>query len=234
MERRIGLLVPASNSNAETLTHAVLQSRPGVDAYASRFRLPASLGTTIDQSFLAPSLDLLADVYPDVVAFHGTSGSWTGIAADAALAHSLADAVGRPATTATQAMVGAISAVGASRIGLCFPGTLVIADAIAAELALLGVEVVATSTLSGDLTNPEIAAMTRNQIEALVVAGLGSDVQALLCVGTNLRSGYLVTELEQRYGVPIVDSALAVVWDCLRLLGDEHRVTGWGRLLAGQ
>ena len=232
IERRIGLLVPASNSNAETLTHSVLDSVPGVDAYATRFRLPGSLDTRIDNLLLGPSLGLLTEVNPDVVAFHGTSGSWTGIAQDAELAAELSGYAGVPATTATQAMVSAIHALDVSRISLCFPGTSAIATQIAAQLALIGVEVVASSTLPKDLSNPEIAAMTRDQTAALVDAAIVADVDAVLCVGTNLRSGYLVAELEERHQVTIIDSALAVVWHCLRLIGSPARVTDWGRLLA--
>lgn len=231
--RRIGLLVPASNTNAEPLTAAVLRDVPEVEVFASRFRLPASLDARIDRAVLGEAVPLIAEIGPDVIAFHGTAGSWTGVDADAALAAELAAATGAAAgTTATQAMYAALAALGARSVSVVFPGSDEIVSGIAAELGARGIEVVGRSALPADLTNSQIAALESDSIESLLVGGYREGADAVLCVGTNLRAGPLVDELEERLGLPVVDSAVAVAWHVLRLAGVSAAVPGWGSLLS--
>ncbi|WP_248763316.1 hypothetical protein [Pseudarthrobacter sp. SSS035] len=232
LARRIGLLVPASNSNAEPLTAAVLSGIPHVEVFATRFRLPPSLSAEIDDSVLGESVSLIAEIEPDVVAFHGTAGSWTGIERDRRMAGRLAERTGAQAgTTATQAMVAALRTLRATRISLVFPGSSAIVDGIADELSELGIEVAARSALASDLTNPEIAALSSEEVARLVSAGIVEGIDAVLCVGTNLRAGYLLERLEQDNGLPIIDSAVALAWHALRLAGIHDQIPGWGSLL---
>ena len=200
--------------------------------FASRFRLPSTLTSAVDGELLAESLSLLADISPDVVAFHGTSGSWTGIRDDAELAERLADRAGASrGTTATQATLAALDELKVSRIGVVFPGTDEIVAAIGAQFALRDIEVVSTATLPVNLTNPEIAELRRADIASLIESAFAPGVDAVVCVGTNLRSGYCVAELERKHGVVVIDSALALAWHALRLSGRNEAVAGWGGLL---
>jgi maleate isomerase len=57
------------------------------------------------------------------------------------------------------------------------------------------------------------------------------DAEAVVCIGTNLRSGYLAAGFESEFGVPVVDSAVATLWELLRLAGAAKPVAGWGRLM---
>lgn len=230
--RRLGMLVPANNTNAEPLTAAVLRDVPGVELFATRFRLPASLTAQIDLDLLGESVDLIGGVRPDVIAFHGTAGSWTGIDHDARLALALAERTGADAgTTATQAMLAALAAVEARRIAIVFPGMSGIVDGISREFGTRGIHVAGRSTLSADLSNPEIAALSVPEIRTLVLSADTANVDAVLCVGTNLHAGYLVEELEATIGLPVIDSAVAVAWHLLRSAGVTGRVPGWGSLL---
>lgn len=226
------MLVPANNTNAEPLTVAVLRDVPGVELFATRFQLPASLSAQIDLEALGESVDLIGGVRPDVIAFHGTAGSWTGIEHDARLALALAERTGASVgTTATQAMLAALDAVHARRIAVVFPGTSGIVDGIAAEFATRGIEVLGRSTLPADLSNPEIAALPVPEIRSLLLGAETTGADAVLCVGTNLRAGSLVDEAEATIGIPVIDSAVAVAWHLLRSAGVTDRVPGWGSLL---
>ncbi|MEA5455990.1 aspartate/glutamate racemase family protein [Sinomonas sp. JGH33] len=227
---RLGMLVPSSNSNAETLTAALLAHRPDVGVHYSRFRLPPELGDAIDAAVLGDAPSLLADAELDAVAFHGTSGSWVGLDGDRNLSASLAAATGAPATTASLAVVDALAALGATRIAVVFPGPAPIADLIAQEYARSGLEVVATSTPETVLSNPEIARLPAEDIATLMRPAFVPDAEAVVCIGTNLRAGYLVPEFEREFGVPVVDSAVATLWKLLRLAGAAQPTPGWGRL----
>ena len=229
---RLGMLVPSSNSNAETLTGAMLSGRRDVGVHYSRFRLPPELGDAIDASVLGCAPSLLADADVDAVAFHGTSGTWVGLDGDARLCAALTDATGAPATTASLAVVSGLEALALTRVAVVFPGPPTILPLIAEEYAGRGIEVVATSIPDVVLSNPEIARLSRAEIAALMRPAFVDRAEGVVCIGTNLRSGYLVEELEREFGIPVIDSAVATLWELLRLAGAARPSAGWGRLFA--
>lgn len=229
--RRLGVLVPSSNSNAETLTAAMLAERPDVGVHYSRFRLPPSLGDTIDGTVLGDAPGLLADVSADAVAFHGTSGTWMGLDGDRRLCAQLSKSVGAPATTASLAVVAALEVLGLSRVAIVFPGPETIPPLIAKEYGRHGIRVVTASSPGVELSNPEIARLGRDEIAQLMRPAFVDGAEAVVCIGTNLRSGYLVTEFEAEFGIPVIDSAVATVWELLRLADASAPMPAWGRLL---
>ena len=229
---RLGMLVPSSNSNAESLTADILAGSPDVGVHYSRFRLPADLDDRIDAKVLGDAPSLLNDAGLDAIAFHGTSGSWTGLEGDRALAESLTEATGAPATTASLALVAALEAVDAGRVAVVFPGPPSIMALIEREYAASGLEVVRSSAPATSMSNPEISRMSGADIGALMRPAFGSDVDAVVCIGTNLRSAYLAAGFESEFGVPVVDSATATLWHLLRLAGTARPIPGWGALLA--
>lgn len=232
-EVRVGLIVPASNTNAEPLTAATLSGLP-VIALASRFALPTDLTAAIDEQVLGRPAELLAEADVRAIAFHGTSGSWMGLDRDRALAAALQGRTGVPTTTASLATIDALTALNIRRPGLVFPGPETIAGGIVAEYRAKGVELVAGKPLQRGLTNPEISLLNYSEIADMISGAITDGVDGLVCVGTNLRAGYLVAELEASLGLPIVDSAIAVVWQLLEMAGVSQRPAGWGQLLASQ
>ncbi|MET3176291.1 UNVERIFIED_ORG: maleate isomerase [Arthrobacter sp. UYCu721] len=230
---RLGILVPSSNSNAETLTAAILAGQPDLGVHYSRFRLPPSLDDTVDLSVLGEAPALLNDADLQAIAFHGTSGSWTGITSDRALCAEL-EAVcgGVPATTASVAVVEALAALTATRVGVVFPGPRAIALRIQREYANHGIDVQAVSVPEVAMSNPEIARLDTAAIGAMMRPAFADGLDAVVCVGTNLRSGYLVEGFEQEFGIPVVDSAIATLWHVLNLAGVSRQIPGWGALLA--
>ena len=229
---RLGVLVPSSNSNAETLTASILAGQPDLGVHYSRFRLPPSLDDAVDLGVLGGAPGLLADAELQAIAFHGTSGSWTGINGDRALCSELETVCGAPATTASVAVVDALAALSATRVGLLFPGPATIAAQIRDEYARFGINVQAVSVPASAMSNPEIARLADADIEAMARPAFARDVDAVVCVGTNLRSGYLVPGLEDEFGIPVVDSAIATVWHLLRVARAARPIHGWGVLLA--
>ncbi len=81
-------------------------------------------------------------------------------------------------------------------------------------------------------SNPEIARLRRSDVRALMVPGFISGVDAVVCVGTNLRSAYLVDECEKEFGIPVIDSAAATLWQLLKVAGIHPNLAGWGSLLS--
>lgn len=230
---RLGVLVPSSNSNAESSIQRMLAGRDDVAAHVTRFRLPASLDDRIDAGVLGDAPALIADVEPDAVAFHGTSGSWTGFDGDRGLCDQLAEITGAPATTATLAVLSALQSLGLQRVGLVFPGPREIAEQIVAQYRTVGVDFVTLSAPGVSLSNPEIARVDESWIDALIRPAFDADaLDGVVCIGTNLRSAYRVTAFEAEFGIPVIDSATATLWEMLALSGAGAAIPGWGRLLA--
>lgn len=229
---RVGVLVPSSNSNAETLTAALLAGRDDVGVHYTRFRLPGTLEAAVDSSVLGAAPDLLADVEPDAVAFHGTSGTWTGLTGDRELCAELKNRTGAPATTASLAVVDALAELTATRVAVVFPGPASILPMITSEYARWGLEVVATSSPPELLDNPAIARLSSEKIAELARPVYGKDADAIVVIGTNLRAAYLTAQLEEESGLPVIDSAAATLWGLLRLAGSAKPLAGWGRLMA--
>lgn len=230
---RLGVLAPSSNSNAESSLQRMLSGQRDVAAHVSRFRLPPSLEDRIDAAVLGDAPALLADVEPDAVAFHGTSGSWTGFGGDRMLCEQLSAVTGAPATTASLAVRAALDELGLRRIGLVFPGPDEIAQAIAAQYDADGFEVPVRSAPARQLSNAEIARVGEEWIVDLMRPAFAADVDGVICIGTNLRSAYCVARFEAEYRIPVIDSATATLWELLRLAGAQRPIPGWGRLLAG-
>ena len=230
-EVRLGLIVPSSNTNAEPLAADMLRGMNAV-AMASRFPLPSDLGAVIDEVLLGPAADLLADSGVACQGFHGTSGCWLGFEHDRALADSLQSRTGIPATTASLATLQGIEAIGAKRVGLVFPGPVAIAERIEGELRDSGIEVIARSLPAVSMNNQQISRLSRSEIESLINDALAPGIEAIVCIGTNLRSAYLVADLEPQLGVPIVDSAAAIMSQLLAMAGVRERPQGWGELVS--
>jgi maleate isomerase len=230
-EVRLGLIVPSSNTNAESLTAAMLNGTRAT-AVASRFPLPTSLAAVIDEALIGPAADLVGAAGVSATAFHGTSGSWNGLDGDRALARALHARTGVPTTTASLATVDAVHTLGLERVALLFPGPLELARGIAAEYEREGICVQHCAVPDVPMTNEAISALTYDEISALVRGAWDGSAEAVVCVGTNLRAGYLLDEIEADLGVPVVDSAVATVWALLTAAGADRRLTGWGRLLA--
>lgn len=227
---RLGILVPSSNTTAEPLTYAMVHGLGAVTAHFTRFALPPSLEDAVTIEPLAAGAALLRDAAVDAVAFHGTSGSWTGAAGDRALSDALTERTGAPATTATLATLDALRALGAQRVALVFPGPRSIAEQIAAAYAAEGIGI--ASVGAGELPdNPTVGAMAPEAVRALLEAAIAPDTDVVAAIGTNFPAAPHAAELEQRHGVSLVDSGAATTWRLLALAGVAAPLPDrWGAL----
>lgn len=229
---RVGILVPSSNSNAESMTAAMLRDQTDIGVHYSRFRLPPDLDHSIDASVLGEAPALLREAEVAAMAFHGTSGSWKGLAGDQELCETLTTATGAPATTASLAVLAALEAMSLTRVAVVFPGPAPIVSLIQAEYARHGIDMPRASCPKRSMSNQEISRLSRHEIESLMRPAFAADVEAVVCIGTNLRAGYLAAELETEFGIPVIDSAAATLWNLLRTAGIQHSISGWGKLFS--
>ncbi len=236
--KRIGMIVPSSNTVLEPVTGAMLADLGGA-ATAHFARLPVteiSLSERSRSQFTparaVEAATALAEARPDVIAWNGTSASWLGIETDEALATAVADATGVPATTTTLAYHEAFAALGVRRLGVVTPYLSEIQERILAEYARHGIEVVADRRLE-DPGNFSFAEYSPALVGDLVREAAAARPDAVAIVCTNFRGQEEAAAIEREAGVTVLDSVAVTLWGALRHAGlDPAPLARHGRLFA--
>jgi maleate isomerase len=116
------------------------------------------------------------------------------------------------------------------RVALAVPYTAALSDAIAAEYARAGLEIVHAARLDID-DNVAIGEVRGDRLRDLLRAAARNAPDAIAVVCTNLDATSLAAEMEADLGCPIVDSIGVTFAAARRLCGLETRLDGWGDVL---
>ncbi|WP_285245635.1 aspartate/glutamate racemase family protein [Pseudarthrobacter sp. fls2-241-R2A-127] len=234
--RRIGMIVPSSNTCLEPQTYRILGARTDVTVHftripVTRIALDDSSNRQFDPAVMREAAQLLATADVDVIAWNGTSGSWLGPAHDRELAAEITGATGIPATTSTLAYFEAFQAFGTERIGLFTPYTEDVNHQVIASYEREGIKTVDHRAL-GLSDNESFARVTDEEMlpGSRELAATAPDALVYLC--TNLYGANITAEIEEGTGVPVLDSVAVTLWHALKLAGAPLLDPRWGRLLA--
>ena len=234
--RRIGMIVPSSNTCLEPQTYRILGGRTDVTVHftripVTRIALDDSANRQFDPTVMQEAAGLLATADVDVIAWNGTSGSWLGSAHDQELAAGISGATGIPATTSTLAYLEAFRTFGTGRIGLFTPYTEDVNQQVIARYEREGIKTVDHRAL-GLSDNESFAGVTDDEMRpgSLELAAAAPDALVYLC--TNLYGANITAEIEEATGVPVLDSVAVTLWHALKLAGAPLLDPRWGRLLA--
>ena len=242
---RVGLLVPSSNTTMETEVPALLRARELVRPedtftfHSARLRMedvtPEGLRAMNEQTERATTE--LADLRPDVVATAClvaiiAQGSNSHVAAEAEIATTLErEHAAAPVVSSAGALVDALHALGARRIGIVAPYLRELTRLVVAYLEDAGIEVADTISLEVP-DNRAVAALDPYDLEQqwrrLDLRGCDALVLSA-CV--QMRSLEVLEEVERRSGLPTVSAATATTWAILRALDLEPIAPGAGALL---
>lgn len=219
--RRLGMLVPSSNTVAEPEAVKLLPPDGSVSLHVSRLRVVDIADSASSRAqFALPGLvaaaSLLADAEVGHILWNGTAAGWLGSDWDHALVRAVEDATGIPTTTAIMAIDAALAALDARHIGLVTPYVEGLEARIIGNYARRGINVAASRRL--DLTrNTAYAAVDPARIAALIrEVSPGVDAVVILC--TNLAGSPVAAPLSRETGVPVIDSVQAAVLDGLSRL----------------
>ncbi|MHC6591838.1 maleate cis-trans isomerase family protein [Arthrobacter sp. C152] len=233
--RRIGMIVPSSNTCLEPQTYRILGARTDVTVHftripVTRIALDDSSNRQFDPAVMREAAQLLATADVDVIAWNGTSGSWLGSAHDQELAAEITGATGIPATTSTLAYLEAFRTFGTERIGLFTPYTEDVNRQVIASYEREGIKTVDHRAL-GLSDNESFARVSDDEMRpgSLELAAAAPDALVYLC--TNLYGANITAEIEERTGVPVLDSVAVTLWHALKLAGAPLLDPRWGRLL---
>lgn len=234
---KIGMLTPSSNTILEPVTYQILADIPEISAHFSRFIVrEISLSDRANEQFRdEPMLEaafLLADADVDLIVWNGTSASWLGLEKDRQLCQSIQAKTGIPATTSSLAIIEAMNALQVNRVGLVTPYTSDVSQRIKERYRDLGYECL-VERMSGISVNKDFAYVPEVDIRMMLEEVASTEnIEAIAVVCTNFRAAALVSEIERKHNVAIVDSVLATIWQSLRVLGisTERLATKWGKL----
>jgi maleate cis-trans isomerase len=230
--RRIGLLLPSSNTTQEFEFTRVMPD--GITLHAAR--LPLS---TVEQSAAVPwsveDIEIesrkLADADVDAIVLSTTApGFANGIGYDQELIERIETVSGKKATTASIALIQALAALDIKRVGIGAPWSEAVNGALAASMAASGLSVVSHNTL-GCVSDLEIGLLEEQTAYDMGIAVDRPDAQAVVLACGNWLTLGIVDRLEASIGKPILTTNQVSLWAVLRLVGYHAPVFGWGRLL---
>jgi len=229
--RRIGLMLPSSNTTQEpefarilpdqvTLHVARLPLRT-VDADATR-RLVEDIETESRK---------LADADVDAIVLAATApSSRNGLGYDRQLIERIEAASGRPATTASTALVQALTMLDVQRLVVAAPWSDPVNALAVAFIEASGFVVIAQRAL-GHVSNLEIGLLPEQSAFDMGMALHQPEAQAVLLACGNWLTLGIVDRLEAAIGKPVLTTNQVSLWAVLRLVGYHAPVFGWGRLL---
>ena len=229
--RRIGLLLPSSNTTQEPEFTRIL--RDDVTLHVARLPL-----RNVDPSSTAQiAADIegesrkLADADVDAIVLAATApSSRNGIGYDQELIRRIESASGRKATTASTALVEALSTLGVERLVIGAPWSDAVNASAAAFIEASGFKVLAQRAL-GHVSNLEIGALDEQTAYDMGLAVDRPEAQAVMLACGNWMTLGIVEPLESMIGKPVLTTNQVSLWAVLRLAGYSDPVFGWGRLL---
>jgi maleate isomerase len=198
-------------------------------------RIPMSMPTYDSVLHMADSVEeaskLLADARVDIIAFNCTVGSLIGGKGyDRRIIERIHQATGLPATTTTTALMAGLKALGISTLVMVSPYADLLHQKEKAFLESEGFRVLHERSLGlSDCFQQYDTAPSRWFEMVKAMQEPRSDCYFISCGG--IRVAEIIQQLEAELGRPVVTSNQALVWHCLKILGWQEPLEGFGRLL---
>jgi len=230
--RRLGVLVPSSNTTVEREFSAALPQ--AISLHVGRLPLTRIAAESIVEILrpLEEESRKLASADVDLILLGATAPSFIkGLGYDREVSARIEQASGKPATTTSTALLEALAAVGARRVALGAAYDDAVNAVAAAFLEANGFPVVSSLGL-GYVDNLEVG---RLAVDTALDAGRRADcpqADVLVLACTNWVSMAAIEPLEAELGKPVLSTTQASLWACLRRLGWTQPLPGAGRLLA--
>ncbi|WP_052249090.1 maleate cis-trans isomerase family protein [Leisingera sp. ANG-Vp] len=233
---KIGVLVPFTNTNLEpdmmlmrcpdTTVHFQRMGGYDVDEIPGSDQM-AGLGA----SDISQDLRMISGVRPDVVLYGCTSATLThGPGFDEQLAQDIKAGSGALSFTAAGALVEAIKALGATKVGFSSPYLGEINEQAVEFLAQNQIATVKCADVGRELGNYGQGELTPDEVFDLASQADHPEAQAIVLSCTDMRSVEAVDRIEAALGKPVVTSNQAMMFAVMRALGLPRQGNVPGRL----
>ena len=225
--RRIGMIVPASNTNAEP--DSLMLAPPGVTIHTTRsggYDVSAVPDSDEMRRFARQALDqqlqLLVDGRVELIAYACTSATLAdGPEFDRTFCEEITTKTGLPAVTTAGALIEAIRSIGAQRIAFTSPYVPQLAMEAVEFIRQCGIEVVNQVGFDKDLNSLEQNALTPQDAYDMGLKANHPEAELLLISCTDYRALEAVPALEKTLGKPVITSNSALMYACCKRL-DIH------------
>ncbi len=222
--RRLGMIIPASNTNAEPdclmLTPAGLTihfTRSGgydVEAIPDSDEMRRFARQDLEQQ-----LQLLVDGRVELIAYACTSATLAdGPEFDQAFCDEITASTGLPAVTTAGALVEAIHDLDLKRVAFTSPYVPRLVEESIDFIRQCGIEVVNQASYEKELSSLEQNALTPEDAYRMGLEADHPDAEALLISCTDYRALEAIPALEAALGKPVVSSNSALMYACLKRL----------------
>ena len=234
---RIAMLTPSSNSVVEPWCYKIIGSLDNTSIHFGRIEVlwiddeTASLSQFHDETMLK-GFDLLSHVRPAVIGWNGTSASWLGLDRDRALVAEITKRTGCRAVTSTLSIIEALRALRITNIGLVTPYVGSIQKKIIKNFKLENFECV--SERHFDMTdNFSFGEVSEAAIEDAAEEVIAEGAEAVIILCTNLAGAGISGLIEERTGVPVLDSVVLTLWGAFRSIGrNTSSLVDWAPAVA--
>ncbi|HET6237710.1 MAG TPA: hypothetical protein VFE41_22540 [Acetobacteraceae bacterium] len=228
---RIGLLAPSSSTTQEIEYRQILPTN--ITLHTARLVLrtvdPNATISIVEE--IEQESRKLADADVDVIVLAATApSSRKGLGYDKELINRISQASGKPATTASTAMMQALEVLGARKIVIAAPWSDEVNRIAAAFIEASGAHVLAHRAL-GHVANLDIGLLDETTAYDLACAVDQPDADAVMLACGNWRTQGVVDRLEAALGKPVVTTNQVTLWGALRTIGHAAPLPGWGKLL---
>lgn len=234
--KKIGMLTPSSNTVLEPICAEMVLQLENVTCHFARFEVTKiSLEEdALDQFDFEPMLkaaEMLAHADVDIIAWNGTSGGWLGFDVDHELCRKITERTGIPATTSMLAQVEAFKENNIQTLHLVTPYIPEINQLISEQYEKhCGIQMIQAKGLS-QTVNRSFSQVTDERIEEMIQAVSIDKADGISIVCTNFPAVTKADYYEEKYGLVIYDTINTLLWQCLRMLGeDTSAVKGWGKI----
>jgi len=228
--RRIGMLLPSSSTAQELDIGRALPA--DITLHVARMRLnnvDAESTLRVVQEIENESRKL-ADVDVDVIIFPATApSSRNGPGYDQELVKRISTASGKPATTASTALLEALRALSVKRVALGAPWSAAVNQTVAVFLEANGVRVVAQEAL-GLVRNLDIGLLDPQTALDVGRRADRPEADAVMLACGNWRTFGIIDQLERDLAKPVLTTNQVTLWHALTMMGTKP-LDGLGVLL---
>lgn len=219
--------------NEQTIEEEMMRLRPkGVGVYFSRVMMPREISTEALAKCGEGIADAVSRILPDdkidVSCFACTSGT-VAVGEERTLAELRKGAPDAKPTSLMTSVVGALKVVGAQNIAMGCPYRDELASNVATFLEGKGFHILDCQGLNLDFDTDMIRVSPDFLIEfALSIDVPEADTLLLSCGAPRYLE--VLDEIEKKINKPVIASNQAMMWNCLRMLGVNDKIEGYGRL----